>query len=360
MVLNFDKLVASPHFRSYWIQRNVSEIRSYVAGVSDLYREGATYREERVLLRKEDSQSPTNSPTSSRAASPEGQQAVADLLASVPADAGLYRANANPTPAEVFALISNKLLAARTTSAPPSKVAPTVQLTAGVVGNSEDLETRIDEAPTGASNSSAGATPLHKLLETIPVLASLQLQSTRRDAETSFVQFRTAMVLSAAANWDAEAVRSALQSAAADITTANLGVSWLRDAAGSGDLACLDGQFPLCVAVRGKVLLLSNSADLLTSLTLRPASNPAPVPTLYASGFNHVTERASFVALTSVLDRSEQGENSDNSNRSTEPEFFSGNLASLSRVLVGIRSISIVARESGNKTLETVTYHWEN
>ena len=51
MVLNLEKVVATPQFRTYWIGRNVTELKQYSAGLSDLYRSGAEYREERILLR---------------------------------------------------------------------------------------------------------------------------------------------------------------------------------------------------------------------------------------------------------------------------------------------------------------------
>ena len=36
MVLNLEKIVPSPYFRSYWVQQNISEMKSYDAAVSDL------------------------------------------------------------------------------------------------------------------------------------------------------------------------------------------------------------------------------------------------------------------------------------------------------------------------------------
>lgn len=38
LVYNLDRLVATPHFRSYWIQRNASSLKEFSAGVSDLDR----------------------------------------------------------------------------------------------------------------------------------------------------------------------------------------------------------------------------------------------------------------------------------------------------------------------------------
>jgi len=52
MVLNLEKIVPSPYFRSYWVQRNVTEMKQYASAVSDLYRNSQSYREERVLVRR--------------------------------------------------------------------------------------------------------------------------------------------------------------------------------------------------------------------------------------------------------------------------------------------------------------------
>src|SRR5712692_2532604 len=52
LVLNLEKIVPSPYFRSYWIQRNITEMKQYSAAVSDLFLSGREYREERVLLKK--------------------------------------------------------------------------------------------------------------------------------------------------------------------------------------------------------------------------------------------------------------------------------------------------------------------
>ncbi len=40
MILNLEKIVPSPYFRSYWVQQNISEMKSYSAAVSDLFRSG--------------------------------------------------------------------------------------------------------------------------------------------------------------------------------------------------------------------------------------------------------------------------------------------------------------------------------
>jgi len=63
MVLNLDRLVPLPVFRTYWVQRNITQMKQYRSAVSDLYLEGNTFRDERTLLLR--SAPPSNlSPTS--------------------------------------------------------------------------------------------------------------------------------------------------------------------------------------------------------------------------------------------------------------------------------------------------------
>ena len=52
MVLNLEKIVPSPYFRSYWVQQNITDLKQYSAAISDLTFSGKEYREERILLRK--------------------------------------------------------------------------------------------------------------------------------------------------------------------------------------------------------------------------------------------------------------------------------------------------------------------
>src|SRR5689334_2706725 len=39
MVMNMEKIAVAPHFRTYWIQNNITEMQSYGSAISDLYRE---------------------------------------------------------------------------------------------------------------------------------------------------------------------------------------------------------------------------------------------------------------------------------------------------------------------------------
>ncbi len=85
LVMNLAALVRSPYFRSYWVQRNTSEVRQYGAGIADVFRSPAEIREERVLVRF------GQAPPAVRS------EAMGQALRLVPDDAGLFRAWANPT-----------------------------------------------------------------------------------------------------------------------------------------------------------------------------------------------------------------------------------------------------------------------
>ena len=51
MVVDLEKIVPSPYFRTYWAPQNITEMKQYSAAVSDLFRSSKQYREERVLVR---------------------------------------------------------------------------------------------------------------------------------------------------------------------------------------------------------------------------------------------------------------------------------------------------------------------
>jgi len=124
LVMDLETLVKEPHFRSYWIQENQSELKAYSSAVSDLVRTPSDLRETRVLVRATEQRpapagaagaaaaagpsgaaTATAASATARAAAGTGTGAAAgstfdDLLRAVPADAGLYRAWASPAAAE--------------------------------------------------------------------------------------------------------------------------------------------------------------------------------------------------------------------------------------------------------------------
>ncbi len=135
MVLDLRNLVPNGYFRTYWVQQNITDLSQYSAAVSDLFRSGKQYREERVLIRKKEPE---------HAASEESLVAAADLSRLVPENIGVYVSVANPRADTCYSLLETKLLSPHLGPSPVSQFAPQVQLTTGEQGASSDLETRID------------------------------------------------------------------------------------------------------------------------------------------------------------------------------------------------------------------------
>jgi hypothetical protein len=390
MILNMKKIVAAPHFRSYWIQSNVKEMGQYSAAVSDLYRSGKDYREERVLSRKPVGSDSAKSESAQQLASPEATQAVADLLRLVPDDAGVYRAAANPGAGESLGLLQSKLLAPQTSSGGAGNLAPRVNLTGGEVGNTSDLETHIDQLPVMPVVAEDSAADLRKAIEAANIQGVLAVESTHVDVDTSFVSIRTGIALAAARDWDAGSTYEALASSIGrSYTTQQLGAGWKNVGKAPDNYMELDGLLPLRAAVRGRILIASNSVETITAILARLNSRTSSAPATFVAGFRHSAERQNFARLSSNLDHSLQpisdpgdvlhqlsdvgGTGMGNSYLSREnqqapfwtpdpangaPQFFSGNLASLSRVFSALDSETIVIRDSAGKTFQTVTYHW--
>jgi hypothetical protein len=324
------------------VQQNITDLSQYSAAVSDLFRSGKQYREERVLIRKKDAE---------QVASPEGLSAAADLSRLVPDDAGVYIATANPTAKSCLALIETKLLAPHLGAAPSSQFAPQVQLTSGEQGASSDLETRIDLPPAEGPVASDSASALKQLLEKNPALASLQLQSTQRDAAGVFVRTHSAVVLESATDWNESGVQSAIVGfVRSGLTASQFGVAWTQ----KPGYQQLDGLWPLAVSVRGKYLIVSDDPSLMESLLANFSRKSDRKPLQLYAGFNHQRERDNFVRFSNLVDRANVG--LQRSER--EPQFFAGNMASLSTSLAAVSAERIEIRPDGSNLRQTVTYEW--
>src|SRR6267378_7671978 len=255
MVLNLEKIVPSPYFRSYWIQGNITDMKQYGAAVSDLFRSGKEYREERVLLKK--------AATAGDRTAGDGASAVADLVRLVPADAGSYEVRAAPSAADCLNVLETKILAPHRGPRVAPQAAPDVQLSSGETGSSSDLETRIDQAPLKTQASGDASTPLKDLFQKARLLAVLQTQVTERDKDGVFVRIHSGVAYLAAADWQEASVRSALGDfLRPSLTTSNLGLQW-QSKSGYQEL---DGLWNFAVAVRGKYLLISDDSSLLKNM----------------------------------------------------------------------------------------------
>ena len=346
MVLNLEKIVPSPHFRSYWIQRNITDMKQYSAAVSDLFLSGKEYREERLLLKK--------SAATGTATPGDAATAVVDLVRLAPADAGAYEVRALPSAADCLDVLQTKILAPHRGPAAAQQTAPEVQLSSGETGSSSDLETRIDQAPLKTQASGDASTPLKDLFQKARVLAVLQTQATEHDKDGVFVRIHSGVAFLAAADWQETSVRSALVDfLRPSLTTGNLGLQWQSKSAYQE----LDGLWNLAVVVRGKYLLVSDDSTLLKNMIAGMNQKPSQKPAVLLAGFHHARERENFVRLTGLLDRS-NGSPSRFGASEPYPQFFSDNLASFSAVLSGVSSQTIVIRDTSDKAMQTVTYEW--
>lgn len=346
MVLNLEKIVPSPYFRSYWVQRNIADMKEYSSSVSDLFRSDKDYREERVLVKKE---APAGGPSEN-----DGAAGVAELARLVPVQAGIYELKANPSPADCFALLETKLLAPHLGPPATEKLAPQVALTNGETGSGSDLETRIDQAAAEQAGLSEGGVPLKDLFQKNRVRALLQVQATERDKEGVFVRFHSAFGLLGESDWNEAALRASLVDfAKPSLTAGGLGLQWH----GRPGAQELNGLWDLIIAVRGKYLFVSDHTDLLDAMLVGMNQPVAFKPALFVGGFDHAHERENFARLTGSLDRF-GNEAGAAPGMAHTPEFFSENLQSLSSTLAEVASEKIVVRDAGDKVLETVTYEW--
>jgi hypothetical protein len=349
MVLDLEHLVPNGYFRTYWVQQNITDLKQYSAAVSDLFRSRGEYREERVLIRRAEPKQTLSS---------EGA-AAAELARLVPSNAGLYMANASPTGDKAFNLLETKLLAPHVGQEPPSQNAPSVQLSSGERGSGEqgsgsDLDTRIDRAPGERAAARSTSSALKQLLEKTPILASLVVQSSELDKAGAFVKIHSAVVLMADSEWDQASTQTALTDfVRPGLTASQLGVGWQQ----KSGYEELDGLLPLIVSVKGKYLLVSDDAVLTESILSNFSRKSERQPADVLARFNHQLESGNFTRFSKLVDRPR--ENVANAeNRSGEPQFFSGNVASLSANLSDISSEQIEVRADGNKVRQTVTYEW--
>jgi hypothetical protein len=283
-----------------------------------------------------------------------GAAGVADLTRLVPANAGVYVAKSNPKAEECVKLLETKILAPHLGPAAPEKVAPQVQLGNGETGVGSDLETRIDQAPVQQTESAQNGTLLKEVFAKNPVTAALQLQSTDANPQDAFVRMHSVIVFLGGSDWDERVLKSALVDfVRPGLTTGDLGVVWRKNSNGNSNISELDGLWPLAVAVRGKYLLVADARRILESTLAymdRKATDP---PSTSIAGFNHQSEQSPFLKLTRML-------NLENSagGAGQPPDFFSGNIGSLSQTLRAVASEKIIVRDAAEKQTQTVRYAW--
>jgi len=326
MVMNFDKLSKSPHFRSYWIQQNITELKQYTVAISDAGRASGELRENRVLIR------------GTEIAQEWNESAVSQITQLAPASAGVYRAWASPSAEQAFELIRRKLLEPRPDSQVSSKTAPAVALGDGAVGSETDLETKIDEPPLPTGSQPAGA-ELRKLLDAVKLNAMLNVGTTRVQSDGVFVGIDSAVALMAESNWNSAAVRDAVVAAMSQLL--------------SIDHAQLEGLAPFAVGVNGRMLVLASRKELLDAMLAGLSSQPAGPGARYAAAYRHSREFPNFVKMMRLIDNPL---NKESSQDAAEPAFFSGNIAGLGRTLARVDSESIIVHDTGAIVTQNLVY----
>lgn len=350
LLVHLAEVTKTPQFCTYWIQQNITDLRQYESSISDLYRTTTEYREERALLLKSvPDQNAVN-------AAAENSKPAADLFRLTPPAAGFYRVSAAPSADETLNVLESKVLTPRTGPAPPETLAPTSTLSEGTVGSMSDLEARIDLPPSAPKPTGKSDEALKALLTKANVRALLQLHRSEPAADGIFINLRSTVVLSSASDWDEQGTQSILQGLLAPgLSAGQLGVTWNKVGRGVQAYSALSGLNPLLLAVRGKYLVVGNDRDTMTAVLARFSQKATTEPVIYAAGFDHERERQNFYRLTSLVDRpSRMGTNGSD----VEPQFFSQNVASLSKVFEGLKSQSIVVRRNGGVETQTVRYEW--
>lgn len=308
MVMNIPALLATPYFRSYWIQRNTSELREFSAGVTDLFREAGQFREQRVLLR-------TNAAESQAAREPS----VAQVLAYVPEGSGLYRAWAAPSIDHVLTLLDQKIVSPGPKSHDAPDPAPLAGNPDARAGSEADLETRIDQAPL-QQQSSPSLAPFRALADRIGVAALLHVQSSQAPAGGVFIGNETAIVLLGNTNWPEAQVRPALPSAS--------------------------------IHVQARVLVVASSPELLKRVVDRLAQPAAPTGATYIARYDHAREFQPFGRMMRMIDRVSLPDPGEGS----EPEFFSQTVTGIGTVLSRMQTATIQTHDTGAQVSIAMVY----
>jgi hypothetical protein len=349
LVVHLAEVTRTPQFRTYWVQQNITELRQYESSVSDLFRSPSTYREERALLLKD---TPENA-----ADAADGGPQVTELMRLVPPDTGFYRAIAAPPVEDSLAMLEQKVLTPRLGPAPVSKIAPAVAQGEQPPGSASNLDMRIDTPPSSNGEEANGDGALKDLLKQANVRAALQLHSSEPDGDGVFVRLHSTIVLRGATEWEEPVAQQAIQAVLSPgLTASRLGVAWKKTGAGALSYSELDGLARVALAVRGKCLFVSNDPATLQTVLARISQPVATEPAIYSAGFDHSRERQSFLRLTALIDQPARTNAAGDGGR--EPQFFSQNVASLSKTLAGVKSQSIIARRAGRVETQTVRYEW--
>ena len=335
-----DRLTRAPQFRSYWAPQNITELRQYRSLIAGLERQGGLWTERRVLTRA--------------AAAPEraaNQREAAELAALADPNAGFTRVWASPGDAAV-----KQLAAALLTGSSPSvaartpRFAPAAPPSGEYAGGGEDLEERIDSPRAELRQEADPAEPLYRLLAANPVRAALTSGSPRAHAGGVFVEIDSAFAVLGDAPWNPDRVREAFSQAAARAWSLGSAAPAWRSAGGVDEL---EGPGRLAYAIRGRILLAGNRADLVRVMLAGPAA-PAGDALAYRAVYHHAASLPLLDRLARMIDQPF----APPPGTPGEPPFLSGNVGSIARVLRGVTEQRVEHRDDGARQTHTVTYRF--
>jgi len=308
LVYNLAALRKSPQFRTYWIQRNNTELGGFSSGSADVFEQKTGFEERRALLR--------TAPLESK----PDTSALSEVLGQIPVDASLYRAWANPDRESVKAALQQVILSESPGGPDLSRNAPEVSAEAPIAGSDADLEKRIDE-PAFHRASENNLDEVTDAVMAMKPQALLHSQLTRLAQDRVFVMPESEVAV----------VCEKPNRAALDTV---LGKTVSITKTGSLD--------PLRVAETSRALVLSR----ISVHTSKKASVLASET--YAAEYEQAVEWPRYKRLFSLVDRS-----TDNA-----PNFFSRNLRSLGDSLYRLQLASIITQEEGAVTRDTVRYEF--
>ena len=355
MVINLEKAVPSPYFRSYWVQRNITEMKQYRSALCDLHRANQEYREDRSLLRK-----------AGTATAPAGD--INGLLVMAPEDAVFSSAVSSPAPDGILDELRENIVDLKPERAQMAWTAPGAVVQQGA-GSSSDFETRIDEAPVLVTQTDPYQ-PLRAMLGAAQPTGMLKVFETHEAEDGVFTRIDRAIALQSKAPWNATTIESSLSTAIRPgLTASQLGVEWNQRSVPGGSYFALNGAVPMFFAIHRNSLLLSTSESLLQALLSRAdqaASSPAQGVT-YAAVFRHSQrEQRNLRNIVARLDSAgpvsrdrQSGEDNGEPATGQAPHFFSGNMESLSRTFANVSQESIEEKDQGDLVTQTVRYQWK-
>jgi hypothetical protein len=353
MILNMSAIVGKPQFRTYWVQQNITEMKQYKTAVDDLYEDGVTMRDERVLVPASDVTLVSNAELS-------------QLAGLVPDHTVVYRAVAHPSRDEALSALRQKVLDRDVSDMEDTTAAPTADLTTPQAGNTVDLETTIDGPQPVVSAASQTMPLLESLLQSASIQSMMTVDRNGANASSSTIwtQFSGAVVLSSDRDWDLRGVEDAVQQTLQQrLSVGDLGIAWQQRSANGLAYVMVSDAHPIQIAVVGHLCVIADDADLLVDILRKQqqAKQENVEPAMMLSGFNHDAAKPGYRQWTTIVDKlnpKTAASKPAEANDAESPAFFGRDMESLSTAFASLQSESFKSRQDGKLVRQTVTYLW--